>query len=144
MVRDPGLVIEMAQVGRYSSANRRSSSCSILLLGDAITEEAKASAHKSRVTGCVLDDLDASPPSLYISARSQGDRLRLQIEFPNPKLALHAKFKPSLLVADSYVGAYERAKAGPRMGPGGILAGLLYSSTPGRLIRRSRGVTPSS
>src|SRR4051812_46011192 len=31
MVRDPGLVIEMARVGRYSSANRRSTSCSILL-----------------------------------------------------------------------------------------------------------------
>ena len=83
------------------SANRRSTSCSILLLGDVITEEAKASAHKARVTDCVLDDLDASPPSLYISARSRGVRLRLHIEFPNPKLALHAKFKPSLLVTDS-------------------------------------------
>ena len=66
MVRDPGLVIEMAQVGRYSSANRRIPSWSIILLGDAITGEAKASAHKARVTDCVLDDLDASPPSLYI------------------------------------------------------------------------------
>ena len=66
MVRDPKLVIEMAQVGRYSSANRRSSSCSILLHGDAITEEAKASAHRAKVVDCVLDDLDASPPSPYI------------------------------------------------------------------------------
>src|SRR3954470_15369670 len=54
MVRDPGLVTKMAQVGRYSSANRRSSSCSILLLGEAITEEAKAGAHKDRVADCVL------------------------------------------------------------------------------------------
>ena len=66
MVRDPGLVMEMAQVGRYSSANRRSSSFSILLLEEAITKEAKASAHKARVVDCVLDDLDASPPSPYI------------------------------------------------------------------------------
>ena len=59
MVRDPGLVIEMAQVGRYSSVNRRSSSCSILLLEEAITKEAKANAHKAWVVDCVLDDLDA-------------------------------------------------------------------------------------
>ena len=66
MVRDPGLVIEMAQAGRYSSANRRSSSCSILLLEEAITKEAKASAHRARVVDCVLDDSDASPPSPYV------------------------------------------------------------------------------
>ena len=66
MVRDPGLFIEMAQAGRYSSANRRSSSRSILLLEEAITKEAKASARRARVIDCVLDDLDASPPSLYI------------------------------------------------------------------------------
>ena len=66
MVRDPGLVMEMAQVGRYSSANRRSTSCSILLLERAITEEAKASAHKTRGVDWLLDDRDASPPSPYI------------------------------------------------------------------------------
>ena len=66
MVRDPGLVIEMAQVRRYSSANRRSSSCSILLLEEAITKEAEASAHRAKVVDCVLDDLDVSHPSLYI------------------------------------------------------------------------------
>ena len=48
------------------SANRRNRSCSILLLGDAVTGKAKASAHKARVTDCVLDDLDVSPPSPYI------------------------------------------------------------------------------
>src|SRR4051812_26095078 len=32
----------------------------------------------------------------------------------------------------------------PRRGPGGILVGLLSSGTPGRPIRRSCGVTPSS
>src|SRR3954469_7026726 len=49
MVRDPWLVMKMAQVERYSSANRRSSSCSILFLGEVITGESKASAHKARV-----------------------------------------------------------------------------------------------
>src|ERR1043165_7965582 len=48
MARDPGLVIEMEQVGRYSSANRRSTSCSILLHEGAITREAKASSRKTR------------------------------------------------------------------------------------------------
>ena len=66
MVRDPGLFIDMAQVERFSSANRRSSSCSILLLEGAITKEAKASPHKTRVVDWVLDDRDASPPSPYI------------------------------------------------------------------------------
>src|SRR3954462_7212386 len=53
MVRDPGLVMKMAQVRRYSSANRRSSSCSILLRGDAIIREAEAGARKARVVDCV-------------------------------------------------------------------------------------------
>src|SRR3954469_14121471 len=48
MVRDPGLVMKMAQVGRFSLANSGSSSCSILLLGELITGKAKASAHKAR------------------------------------------------------------------------------------------------
>src|SRR3954464_5537045 len=48
MVRDPGLVIEKVQVGRYSSANRRSTSCSILLREGAITREAKANSRKTR------------------------------------------------------------------------------------------------
>ena len=56
MVRDPGLVIEMAQVGRYSSANRRSTSCSILLLEGVITEEAKASSRKTRRVDWMFDD----------------------------------------------------------------------------------------
>ena len=66
MVRDPGLVMEMAQVGRYSSANRRRTSFSILLFEGAITKEAKASAHKTRGVDWLLDDRDASPPSPYI------------------------------------------------------------------------------
>src|SRR4051812_29420204 len=48
MVRDAGLVIEMAQVGRCSSANRRSPSCSILLLEVAITKVVKASSCNTR------------------------------------------------------------------------------------------------
>src|ERR1041385_5690448 len=62
------------------------------------------------------------------------------MRFPNPNLKPHGRFAPSLQVADSYVGA----TSGPRLGPGGILVGLLSSATPGRPIRRSRGVTPSS
>src|SRR3954464_3820819 len=53
VVKDPGLVMKVAQVGRYSSANRRSSSCSILLRGGVITGEAKAGARKARVVDCV-------------------------------------------------------------------------------------------
>ena len=56
------------------------------------------------------------PPLLAFiySARSRGVRLTLQREIPNLKLVSYAKFKPSLLVADSYVGA----TSGPRLGPG--------------------------
>src|ERR1041385_3181740 len=41
-----------------SSANRRKRSCSILLLGNGDYRKAKASAHKARVTDCVLVVLD--------------------------------------------------------------------------------------
>src|SRR3954471_22057046 len=78
--------------------------------------------------------------ALIYYSRSRGARLELQIELPNPKLPPHGRFAPSLLVVDSYVGATSR----PRLGPGDILAGLLSSGTPGRPIRRRRGVTPSS
>ena len=66
MVRDPGLVIEMEQVGQYSSANRRSTSCSILLLEGAITREAKETSRKTSRVDSMLDDRDVSPPNLYI------------------------------------------------------------------------------
>src|SRR3954468_15815375 len=49
MVRDPGLVMKMAQVRRYSSANMRISSCSILLLGEVIAQEAETGTRKARV-----------------------------------------------------------------------------------------------
>jgi hypothetical protein len=62
----PWVSHERHRLDDSSSANRRNRSCSILLLGDAITGKAKASAHKARVTDCVLDDLDVSPPSPYI------------------------------------------------------------------------------
>src|ERR1041385_6176992 len=61
------------------------------------------------------------------------------MRFPNHDLVPYDKFAPSLRLADSYVGA----TTGPRLGPGGIFVGLLSSGTPGRLIHRSRGVTPS-
>src|ERR1041385_3103478 len=68
MVRDPMLVIEMAQVGRYSSANRRSTSCSILLREGAITAEAKASSRKARMSRCVLCSC-GRPPSQPLYTR---------------------------------------------------------------------------
>src|SRR3954465_5478049 len=61
----------MTQVVRCSSANRRSRSCSILLLGNAITGKAKAGAHKARVTDCVFDDLDVSCHR-YVTADAMG------------------------------------------------------------------------
>ena len=55
MVRDPGFIMEKEQVGRYSSANRRSTSCSILLCEGAITREAKANSRKTRRVDWRLD-----------------------------------------------------------------------------------------
>ena len=68
MVRDPGLVIEMAQVGRYSSAKRRSTSCSILLLEGAITMEAKAISRYTRRVDCMVGDemIETSPLLAFI------------------------------------------------------------------------------
>ena len=83
MVGDPGLVIEKAQVGRYSSANRRSTSCSILLREGAITVEAKASSRKARESrlygGRFNDEMPETSPLLAFiySARSRGVRPRL-------------------------------------------------------------------
>src|ERR1041385_3799279 len=62
------------------------------------------------------------------------------MRFPHHDLVPYGKFAPSLRLTDSYVGA----TSGPRLGPGGIFVGLLSSGTPGRLIHRSHGVTPSS
>ena len=66
MVRDPGLVMRGIGWTISSSANRRIRSCSISLIGDGDYREAKASAHKAKVTDCVLVDLNVSPPSPYI------------------------------------------------------------------------------
>src|ERR1041385_3226471 len=62
----PWVIHERHRLDDSSSANRRKRSCSILLLGDGDYKKAKASAHKARVTDCVLIHLDVSPPSLYI------------------------------------------------------------------------------
>src|ERR1041385_749876 len=59
----PWVSHERHRLDDSSSANRRRRSCSILLFGDAITGKAKASAHKARVTDCVLVELDVSPAS---------------------------------------------------------------------------------
>ena len=68
MVRDPGFVMEKEQVGRYSSANRRSTSCSILLCEGTITREAKASSRKTRRVDGMLDDQmpETSPLPAFI------------------------------------------------------------------------------
>src|SRR3954462_13394056 len=62
----PWVSHERHRLDDCSSPNRRRRSCSILLLEDGDYRRAKASAHKARVTDCVLDDLDVSPPSPYI------------------------------------------------------------------------------
>src|ERR1041385_8449068 len=54
MVRDPGLVMRGTGWTISSLANRRIRSRSILLIGDGDYKGAKASAHKARVTDCVL------------------------------------------------------------------------------------------
>ena len=66
MVREPGLVMRGIGWTISSSANRRICSCSILLIRDGDYREAGDSAHKARVTDCVLLNLDISPPSTYI------------------------------------------------------------------------------
>src|ERR1041385_6503958 len=73
MVRDPGLVIEMAQVGRYSSANRRSTSCSILFREGAIIVEAKASSRKARMSRCVLSSSGRLPSQLLYTRLGLGE-----------------------------------------------------------------------
>ena len=66
MARDPGLVMRWHRLddarqltgevipGRYYCLEMR------------LQGKVKASARKARVTDCMLDDLDVSPPSLYI------------------------------------------------------------------------------
>ena len=66
MVRDPGLVMRGTgwAIARWLTGGDVPARYYCLEM--VITRKAKASAHKARVTICVLDDLDASPPSLYI------------------------------------------------------------------------------
>src|SRR3954466_219359 len=75
MVRDPGLFIEMEQFGRYSSANRRSTYCSILLCEGAITREAKASSRKTKRVDSVLDDPRLLPSQPLYTRLGLGESL---------------------------------------------------------------------
>src|ERR1041385_1142235 len=75
--------------------------------------------------------------ALIYRARSRGVHLRLQVSFPNPSLLRTAGLRTFLVSR----GLLRRCQLAGR---GCIFMGLLPSWTPGRLIRRSRGVTPSS
>src|ERR1041384_2936464 len=75
--------------------------------------------------------------ALIYRARSRGVHLRVQVNFPNPSLLRTAGVRTFLVSR----GLLHRCHL---VGRGRIFMGLLPSWTPGRLIRRSRGVTPSS
>src|SRR3954464_6571532 len=75
--------------------------------------------------------------ALIYRARSRGVHLRLQVSFPNPSLLRTAGLRTFLVSR----GLLHRCQLAGR---GCIFMGLLSSWTPGRLIHRSRGVTPSS
>ena len=105
--------------------------------GDAVTVEAKAGVLKARVTGDIRLSLASPLLVLIYQARSRGVHLRLQVSFPNPSLLRTAGFRTFLVSC----GLLRRCHLAGR---GCIFMGLMSSWTPGRLIRRSRGVTPSS
>src|ERR1041385_6850211 len=75
--------------------------------------------------------------ALIYRARSQGVHLRVQVNFPNPSLLRTAGLRTFLVSR----GLLRRCHL---VGRGRIFMGLLPSWTPGRLIRRSRWVIPSS
>src|ERR1041385_9107762 len=75
--------------------------------------------------------------ALIYRARSQGVHLRVQVNFPNASLLRPAGLHTFLVSR----GLLRRCHL---VGRGRIFMGLLPSWTLGRLIRRIRGVTPSS
>src|ERR1041385_6581119 len=105
--------------------------------GYAITVDAKAGALKARVTDDIGFPLASPLLALIYWARSRGVHLRLQVSFPNPRLLRTTGFR-TFLVSRRLLRRCQLA------GRGCIFMGLLSSGTPGRLICRSRGVTPSS
>src|SRR3954466_11701299 len=78
--------------------------------------------------------------ALIYSARSRGVHLRLQVSFPNPSL-LHTTGLRTFLVSRRLLRRCQLAGQG---GSRRVFMGLLPSGKPGRPIRMSRGVTPSS
>ena len=66
MVRDPGLVMRWHRLDDARRLTGEVVPARYYCLEMRLQRKAKASAHKARVTDCVLDDLDVSPPSLYI------------------------------------------------------------------------------
>src|ERR1041385_1559352 len=75
--------------------------------------------------------------ALIYWARSRGVYLRLQVSFPNPRLLRTAGLR-------TFLASRRLLRRCQLTGRGCIFMGLLSSWTPGRLIRRSRWVTPSS
>src|ERR1041385_6696463 len=75
--------------------------------------------------------------ALIYQARSRGVHLRLQVSFPDRSLLRTAGLR-------TFLASRRLLRQCQLAGRGCIFMGLLSSWTPGRLIRRSRGVTPSS
>src|ERR1041385_4106244 len=75
--------------------------------------------------------------ALIYRVRAQEVHLRVQVNFPNPSLLRTAGLHTFLVSR----GLLRRCHL---VGQGRIFMGLLPSWTPGRLIRRSHGFTPSS
>src|SRR3954471_15875843 len=75
--------------------------------------------------------------ALIYRARSRGVHLRLHVNFPNPSLLRTAGLRTFLVSR----GLLRRCQLAGR---GCIFMGPTPSWTPSSLIRRSRGVTPSS
>ena len=73
MVRDPGLDHREGTGYRYSSANRRSTSCSIVLCEGAITVEVQASSHKTKGDDCRLDVLRRPPSQPFYTRLGPGE-----------------------------------------------------------------------
>src|SRR3954466_9104979 len=75
--------------------------------------------------------------ALIYRARSGGVHLRVQVNLPNPSLLRTTGLRTFLV-------SRGRLRRCQLVGRGRIFMGLLPSWTPGRLIRWSHGVTPSS
>src|SRR4051794_7611470 len=78
--------------------------------------------------------------ALIYRARSRGVHLSLQVSFPNPSLLCTTGLRTFLVSRRLLCRCQLAGQGGSRR----VFMGLLSSRAPGRPIRRSHGVTPSS